>query len=98
MKQAKATAFSVTTAQGVYHFKAESAPSAREWVKQIQKVIFRSRNDSDSVKILLPMSNIMDIESNPVLEFADTFRIRIIDNDETFAIDEVCFRLSQTKG
>lgn len=89
VEQPRSTTFSITTAQRTHLFKAGSARSAREWVKQIQKVIFRTRNESDSVKILLPIGNIMDIESNPVAEFADTFRVRTIDNDETFAIDEV---------
>jgi sterol 3beta-glucosyltransferase len=58
-------------------------------VKSLQKVIFRSRNDGDSVKISLPIENIIDIEESPVIEFAETFKIRVYDNDETFAMDEV---------
>lgn len=85
-----ATSFTVTTHQRTYHFKADSAASAKEWVKTLQKVIFRSHNDGDSVKISLPIENVIDIEESPVLEFADTFKIRVIDSDETYAIDEVC--------
>ena len=84
------TAFSVTVGERLHLFKADSHSNAREWVKRLQKAIFRCHNDSDSVKISLPTDNILDIESNPVLESADTCRVRIIDNDETFAIDEVC--------
>jgi hypothetical protein len=29
------------------------------------------------------------ISKSPVLEFAETFKIRVIDSDETYAIDEV---------
>ena len=83
--------FSIVTNQRIYHFKADSATSAKEWVKTLQKVIFRSHNDGDSVKISLPIENVIDIEESPVIDFADTFKIRVVDNDETYAIDEVCF-------
>ena len=82
--------FSVTTDQRTYYFKADSAASAKDWVRQLQKVIFRSHNDGDSVKISLPIENVIDIEENPVVDFADTVKLRVIDNDETYAVDEVC--------
>ncbi|KAF2457596.1 UDP-glucose:sterol glycosyltransferase [Lineolata rhizophorae] len=90
-KSKEATGFSLTTDQRTYHFKADSASSATEWVRQLQKVIFRSHNDGDSVKISLPVDNIIDIEENAVLDFADTVKIRAIDSDETYAIDEYYF-------
>jgi sterol 3beta-glucosyltransferase len=84
-----ATYFTVVTHQRKFHFKADSVPSAKEWVKSLQKIIFRSHNDGDSVKISLPIENIIDIEDSQVVEFAETCKIRVIDNDETYAIDEV---------
>lgn len=81
--------FQVETHHRTYHFRADSAPSAKEWVKSLQRVIFRSHNDGDSVKISLPIENVIDIEDTQMIEFADTCKIRIIDNDETYAIDEV---------
>lgn len=81
--------FSVSTHHRTYHLRADSAPSAKEWVKAIQRVIFRSHNDGDSVKISLPIPNIIDIEDIHMLEFADTCKIRVLDNDETFVLDEV---------
>ncbi|KAK7700349.1 Sterol 3-beta-glucosyltransferase [Diaporthe eres] len=83
--------FSVETDHRTYHFRADSAPSAKEWVKCLQRVIFRSHNDGDSVKISLPTANVIDIEETQMLEFADTCKIRVIDNDETYAIDEYFF-------
>jgi sterol 3beta-glucosyltransferase len=88
-KDKEALHFSVVTNHRTYHFKADSAPSAKEWVKSLQRVIFRSHNDGDSVKISLPICNVVDIEETQILEFADTCKIKVIDNDETFAIDEV---------
>lgn len=88
-KSKEATSFSVTTDKRTYYFKADSSASAKEWVKTLQKVIFRSHNDGDSVKISLPVENVIDIEESPVIDFAETFKIRVVDSDETFAIDEV---------
>ncbi|CRK47380.1 hypothetical protein BN1723_007519 [Verticillium longisporum] len=82
---------SVTTSHRTYHFRADSAPSAKEWVKSLQRVIFRSHNDGDSVKISMPIENVIDIEDSQMLQFADTCKIRVIDNDQTYAIDEYFF-------
>lgn len=81
--------FTVVTNQRVYHFRADSPSSANEWVKALQKVIFRSHNDGDSVKISLPVENIIDVEESPVIDFAKTLKFRVVDSDETYAIDEV---------
>ncbi|CAM1503579.1 Fc.00g011700.m01.CDS01 [Cosmosporella sp. VM-42] len=83
--------FSVVTHHRTYHFRADSAPSAKEWVKSLQRVIFRSHNEGDSVKISLPIENVIDIEDTQMIAFADTCKIRVIDNDETYAIDEYFF-------
>ena len=88
-KSKEAISFTVTTDKRTYYFKADSSASAKEWVKTLQKVIFRSHNDGDSVKISLPVENVIDIEESPVIDFAETFKIRVVDSDETFAIDEV---------
>ncbi|KAL8735643.1 MAG: hypothetical protein Q9166_000812 [cf. Caloplaca sp. 2 TL-2023] len=90
-KGKETTNFSVVTNQRVYHFKADSPSSAKEWVKTLQKVIFRSHNDGDSVKISLPVENVIDIEESPVIDFAKTLKIRVVDSDETYAIDEYFF-------
>ncbi|KAL2115141.1 hypothetical protein VTJ04DRAFT_10804 [Mycothermus thermophilus] len=83
--------FTVTTNHRTYYFRADSPQSAKEWVKCLQRVIFRSHNDGDSVKISLPIENIIDIEETNMLDFAETCKIRVIDNDETYAIDEYFF-------
>lgn len=82
-------AFTVLTDQRKYYFRADSASSAKEWVKTLQKVIFRTHNDGDSVKISIPVANVMGVEESPVLEFADTIKLNVVDNDDTYAMDEV---------
>ncbi|KAI1424270.1 glycosyltransferase family 1 protein [Xylaria sp. FL1777] len=90
-KDQDAVHFSVATHHRTYHFRADSAPSAKEWVKSLQRVIFRSHNEGDSVKISLPIENILDVEDSQMIEFADTCKVRVIDNDETYSIDEYFF-------
>lgn len=85
------TTFIVTTDERTYQFKADSTVSAKEWVRSIQKVIFRTHNEGNSVKICLPIQNVLEIEESSILDFADTVKVRVIDNDETFAIDEYFF-------
>lgn len=92
-KDRDAVHFSVATHHRTYHFRADSAPSAKEWVKSLQRVIFQSHNEGDSVKISLPIENILDVEDSQIVEFADTCKLRVIDNDETFSIDEVCISI-----
>jgi sterol 3beta-glucosyltransferase len=84
------TTFIVTTDERKYQFKADSTASAKEWVRSIQKVIFRTHNEGNSVKISLPIQNVIEIEESSILDFANTVKVRVVDNGETFAIDEVC--------
>lgn len=90
-KDAEVKDFQVTTDQRTYHFRADSATNAKEWVKSLQKVIFRTHNEGDSVKISFPIENVIDLEESPMAEFAETFKIRVVDSKETYAVDEYFF-------
>ena len=88
-KTKEAREFAISTNSRTYHLKADSSASAKEWVKTLRKVIFRSHNDGDSVKISLPVENVIDIEETSVMDFAETFKIRVVESEDSFAIDEV---------
>ncbi|KAI7164919.1 glycosyltransferase family 1 protein [Hortaea werneckii] len=90
-KSKDSPAFIITTDSRTYHFRADSVANAKEWIKQLQKIIFRSHNDGDSVKISLSLQNVVDVEAIPVIDFAETIKLRVIDNDETYAVDEYFF-------
>ncbi|KAF3942031.1 hypothetical protein ABW19_dt0200868 [Dactylella cylindrospora] len=83
--------FTLVTNSRKYEFKADSATSAVEWTKALEKVIFRIHNDGDSVKVVIPIENVLEIEKSPVIEFADTFKLKVVADDETYAIDEYFF-------
>lgn len=90
-KQKDCRDFSITTDHRTYNFRADTPESAREWVKSLQRTIFRSHNDGDSVKISLPIENVIDIEESPVVQLAHTIKVRVIENDDSYAIDEYFF-------
>ncbi|KAJ2895985.1 glycosyltransferase family 1 protein [Zalerion maritima] len=90
-KEKEGVHFILETTYRTYYFKADSPQSAKEWVKSLQRVVFRSHNDGDSIKILLPFNNVIDVEECPMMDFAETCKIRVIDNDETYSIDEYFF-------
>lgn len=85
------TNFCVITERRSYTFKSDTPSNAREWVKALQKEIFRSRNEGDTVKIVIPVTNIIDIEESPIMDVASTLKVRAIDSEETYSIDEYVF-------
>lgn len=80
--------FTLETDHRTYYFRADTSHSAKDWVNSLQRVIFRSRNEGDSVKISLPIRNVIDIEEIKMLDL-ETCKLRVIDNNETYAVDEV---------
>ncbi|OJJ56851.1 hypothetical protein ASPSYDRAFT_33013 [Aspergillus sydowii CBS 593.65] len=82
--------FQVTTDHRTYYFRADSSTDAREWVKSLQKVIFRTHNEGESIKVSFPIEKVLDIEESPMAEIAETFKLRVVD-EESFAIDEYYF-------
>ena len=85
------TLFTIATENRTYYFKADSSTSAKEWVKQLQRVIFRSHNDGDSVKISLPLRNVIDVTAAPFVDGSNTVSVSTVDNAEISAIEEYFF-------
>lgn len=88
-KQKECKDICLTTDHRTYHFRADTASSAKEWVQTLQKTIFRSHNDGDSVKISLPVQNIIDFEESPVVEFAETIKFRVLESEDSYAVGAV---------
>jgi hypothetical protein len=55
----------------------------------LQKAIFRAKNNGSSLKITLPFENIVDIEQTEAFEFQKFLKIRVVDIDDSFVMDEV---------
>lgn len=84
-------AFKLTTMDRDYFFRADTATAANEWIKVLQKIIFRLKNEGECVKIAIPVAGILDVEESDVLPFATTLKIRIADDADTFALNEYYF-------
>jgi len=80
--------FSITTDKETYLFRTETIDDAKAWVQQIENTIFRTRNDSDSIKYLIPIERISGIEEEQILVGTTTIQINVKNKDA--AIDEVC--------
>ncbi|KAH7927370.1 glycosyltransferase family 1 protein [Leucogyrophana mollusca] len=70
---------------------ADSVPSREEWVKAIRKVIFKSQNMGDTVKIAIPYSAILDVEKSSALDFSETIEIKVFDKEEHLSVDSYFF-------
>ncbi|KAI7815881.1 hypothetical protein BC939DRAFT_488408 [Gamsiella multidivaricata] len=64
-----------------YKFKTDSEVARADWVKAIQKSIFHAKMNDDSVKISIPLANLVDLEMNST-SFVDTIRLSIKDSDD----------------
>lgn len=87
----KPNVFKLMTTQRQYYIQADSETSMHEWIKTMKKVLFRSKNEGDSVKIAIPLENVLEIEENASRDFADTIKVKVVDNEETYVIDEYYF-------
>jgi len=85
--QAQSYDFSITTEHETFHLKVEKEEEAKQWIQQIDNAIIRSRNDSDSIKYLIPIKNIIGVEEEQILEGTTTLQINVKNNGE--ALDEV---------
>jgi sterol 3beta-glucosyltransferase len=77
-----------------YWLKADSPQEARDWVKQLQRMIFKCHNDGDSVKICIRIEDIVDLEESQFLDVSDTVKIKVSDQNETYAVDDVSIPIS----
>ncbi|ORY84459.1 hypothetical protein BCR37DRAFT_267731 [Protomyces lactucae-debilis] len=83
----------LVTSHRTYYLRADTASAVSEWVKIIQKVIFRLKNQGDCVKIKIPLACITDVEESDIVEFARTLKVKAADDDETYAVNEYLFPL-----
>uniref|UniRef100_A0A060T134 Sterol 3-beta-glucosyltransferase n=1 Tax=Blastobotrys adeninivorans TaxID=409370 RepID=A0A060T134_BLAAD len=87
----RSSSFSLITDDRKYHFKADSPSGATEWVRALQKEIFRSKNEGDSIKIIIPAQNIIDIEESALADVGSSVKLRVVDDHDSYAIDEYSF-------
>ncbi|TXT13065.1 hypothetical protein VHUM_01466 [Vanrija humicola] len=85
------TRFKLRTSERNYTFTADSEANATEWVRVIQKAIFKVQHEGESVKIVIPLEAVFDIERNPTLEFAETIEVKVVDPEDAMSMDSYFF-------
>lgn len=78
----------IVTEKRTHWFQADNHDVARSWVTILKKHIFSSRNKGDQVAIKIPLQNVIDLELTSVVGVTKNLRIKVIENAESFAIDD----------
>lgn len=85
------TRFKLRTPERNYTFKADTEDGRDEWVKSIQKVMFKTQHEGESVKLIIPLEAVLDVERTPTLEFAETLEVRCVDSEDQMSVDSYFF-------
>ncbi|WVO17804.1 hypothetical protein L204_105502 [Cryptococcus depauperatus] len=83
--------FKIRTAERSYTFTADMENSRDEWVKALQKVMFKTQHEGECVKLIIPLEAIVDVDKSPTLEFAETIEIKCIDMEDQMSVDSYFF-------
>ncbi|WVR05782.1 hypothetical protein IAU60_002807 [Kwoniella sp. DSM 27419] len=83
--------FKLRTPERNYTFTADTEASRDEWIKAIKKVMFKTQHEGETVKLIIPLEAVLEIERAPTLEFAETIEIKCVDPDDQMAVDSYFF-------
>lgn len=67
--------FKLRTSERNYTFTADTTTARDEWIKAIQKVMFKTQHEGESVKLIIPLEAVLEIDKSPTLEFAETIEV-----------------------
>ncbi|KAL0091342.1 UDP-Glycosyltransferase/glycogen phosphorylase [Phycomyces blakesleeanus] len=83
--------FRINTMTKTWHFQADTEAAVIEWINVFQKAIFKAKNTGSSLKVVIPMENILDIEQPVPIEFQQFLKIRTVGIDDSLVMDEYYF-------
>lgn len=67
--------FKLRTAERNYTFTADTEEGRDSWIDAIQKVMFKTQHEGESVKLIIPLEVVLEVERSPTLEFAETIEV-----------------------
>jgi sterol 3beta-glucosyltransferase len=73
----------------------DSTPNRDEWLKAIKRVVFKAQNMGDSVKIAIPYSTIIDVDTSSPMDFTETIEVKVVDSGENLSVDSYFFAYFQ---
>ncbi|KAI8995413.1 hypothetical protein BD414DRAFT_435240 [Trametes punicea] len=79
------------TNQKSIRLSADSVPSRDEWVKAIRRVMLKTANMGDSIKIAIPYPAVVDVERSNAMDFSETIEIKVQDKSSDLALDSYFF-------
>ncbi|KAK4684673.1 hypothetical protein P7C73_g5496, partial [Tremellales sp. Uapishka_1] len=85
------TRFKLRTSEKNYTFTAETVAGRDDWIKAIQKVMFKTQHEGESVKLIIPLEAVLQVEKSPTLEFAETIEITVVDPEDQMSVDSYFF-------
>lgn len=83
--------FKLRTAERNYTFTADTEANAQEWVRVLRKVIVKTQHHGESVKLIIPLDAVVEIERSPTLEFAETVEVKVVDPEDSMSVDSYFF-------
>ncbi|CED83178.1 glycosyltransferase family 1 protein [Phaffia rhodozyma] len=84
-------ALKLSTNRKTLQFSSETVAGRDEWVKALQKVIFRTQHEGENVKIAIPLQAIVDVDKSSNMDFAETIEVKVAEGDVTLAVDSYFF-------
>ncbi|WRT64019.1 uncharacterized protein IL334_000946 [Kwoniella shivajii] len=85
------TKFKVRMAEKNYTFTSDTEASRDEWIKAIEKVMFKTQHEGESVKLIIPLEAVLEVEKSPTLEFAETIEIKCVDPEDQMSVESYFF-------
>ncbi|EIW72673.1 hypothetical protein TREMEDRAFT_41904 [Tremella mesenterica DSM 1558] len=85
------TRFKLRTSERTYTFSAETQDGRDDWVKAIKRVMFKTQHEGESVKLIIPLEVVLEVERSPSLEFAETIEIKCVDLEDQMSVDSYFF-------
>jgi len=53
--------------------------------------MFKTQHEGESVKLIIPLEAVLDVEKSPTLEFAETIEVRCVDSEDQMSVDSYFF-------
>ncbi|KAK8865790.1 hypothetical protein IAR55_000937 [Kwoniella newhampshirensis] len=83
--------FKLRTSERNYTFTADTEDSRDEWIRAIEKVMFKTQHEGESVKLIIPLEVVLEVDKSPTLEFAETIEIKCVDPEDQMSVDSYFF-------
>lgn len=91
--------FKIITNEKTFKFIADSVNSATSWCKVLKKQQFSCQNTSNnSISLKIPLSNILELEDQKLVNEASIFVVKALESPETFAVDDYVFMFLDDSG